>query len=196
MEYSGINTAVAAVRQDRNKNDYLVAYYVSDTAPAPAPEALRHHLSSRLSSYMIPAAFVALYKLPLTPGGKIDRAALPEPDQPGTDRAAPAAKPHDSVEAAVLDIWRRVLDIELVGIRDNFFDLGGHSLHAMMILSAAATAFNVQLSIRDFFDAPTIADMAAALISHSHTESHLAAEVERLESMSDEEVIASLQSRK
>jgi amino acid adenylation domain-containing protein len=196
LEYSGINTAVAAVRQDRNKNDYLVAYYVSDTEPAPAPEALRHHLSSRLPSYMIPTAFVALDKIPLTPGGKIDRAALPEPDQPGTDRAAPAVKPHDSVESAVLNIWRRVLDIELVGIHDNFFDLGGHSLHAMMILSAAAKAFNVQLSIRDFFDAPTIADMAAALISLSHTESHLVAEVERLESMSDEEVIASLQSRK
>jgi acyl carrier protein len=191
LDYSGINTAVAAVRQDRNKNDYLVAYYTSDAAPA--PEALRHHLSSRLPSYMIPTAFVALDKLPLTPNGKIDRAALPDPAQPGPGRAAPAAKPRDRVESAVLDIWRRVLDIEIIGIHDNFFDLGGHSLHAMRILFAAATAFNVQLSIRDFFDAPTIADMAAALIIHSHTEGHLAAELERLESLSDEEVVASFQ---
>ena len=193
LDYSGINTAVAAVRQDRNKNDYLVAYYTSDAAPAPAPEALRHHLSSRLPSYMIPTAFVALDKLPLTPNGKIDRAALPDAAQPGTGRAAPAAKPRDRVESAVLDIWRRVLDIEIIGIHDNFFDLGGHSLHAMRILFAAATAFNVQLSIRDFFDAPTIADMAAALIRLSHAEGHLAAEVERLESLSDEEVLASFQ---
>jgi amino acid adenylation domain-containing protein len=177
LEYSGINAAVVAVRQNRNKNDYLVAYYTSDAAPAPSPEALRHHLSSQLPSYMIPAAFLALDKVPLTRSGKIDRAALPEPAQFGSDRAAPAAQPRDSVESAVLDIWRRVLDLEAIGVHDNFFDLGGHSLHAMRILFAATAAFHVRFSIRDFFGAPTIAHMAA-LISQSHAESHSAEEVE------------------
>ena len=192
LDYSGISAAVVAARQDRNKNDYLAAYYTSDAAPAPAPEALRHHLSSRLPSYMIPSAFLALDKLPLTRSGKVDRAALPEPAQPGAERAAPAAQPRDLVESAVLDIWRRLLDLEPIGIHDNFFDLGGHSLHAMMILSAAAAAFHVQLSVRDFFGAPTIADMAA-LISQSYAEGHLAAEVERLEALTDEEVAGSIQ---
>jgi len=190
LECSGINTAVVAVRQDRNRSDYLVAYYVSDATRAPEPEALRNQLNSRLPSYMIPSAFVSLEQLPLTPSGKIDRAALPEPNPP--DRVVPAAKPRDSVEAAVLDIWSRVLDVEFIDIHDNFFDLGGHSLHAMMILSAVAKVFTVELSIRDFFDSPTIAHMAA-LISRGHTESDLALVLDQVESLSDEEIVASFQ---
>ncbi|MCP4567363.1 MAG: non-ribosomal peptide synthetase, partial [FCB group bacterium] len=105
----------------------LVAYLVPAGAEEPAPEALRRHLRESLPEYMVPAAFVVLRELPLLPNGKVNRRALPEPEATRPQPDAYAA-PATALEKAVAEIWQEVLGLERVGLDDNFFDVGGHSL--------------------------------------------------------------------
>jgi len=156
LDHPAVTAAVVAVRQDQYENNYLVAYYVTGSTPAPDHSALLNHLRARLPSYMVPAAFVRLEALPLTPNGKLDRNALPEPDQSRLDGETPAAEPRTDVEKTLVQIWSSVLGIDSLGIHDNFFDLGGHSLHAMIILSSIASAFKVEVSLRDFSSHPQL----------------------------------------
>ena len=123
-EYPGVEgvvvDAVPASRGDRR----LVAYWTASGDDAPTPEELHRHLSSRLPSYMVPASFVRLEALPVTPNGKLDRAALPAPDPSVWDRR-PFVPPRTATEEELARIWRDVLGLEQVGIRDDFFGLGG-----------------------------------------------------------------------
>ncbi|MCP4558887.1 MAG: AMP-binding protein, partial [Herbaspirillum sp.] len=106
----------------------LVAYLVPAGAAEPAPEALRRHLRESLPEYMVPAAFVVLRELPLLPNGKVNRRALPEPEAARPQPEAAYAAPATALEKAVAEIWQEVLGLERVGLDDNFFDVGGHSL--------------------------------------------------------------------
>ncbi len=190
LDHPAIAAAVVAVRQDRYENKFLAAYYVTGNAPAPDQTALRNHVKARLPSYMVPGAFVRLESLPLTPTGKLDRNALPEPDPISLGAEAPAAKPRTEVEKILTQIWSGVLGIAALNMRDNFFDLGGHSLHAMMILASVASNFKVSISMREFFEAPTIAHMAELISSRKAdiAEPELASLVAAVESLPDEEV--------
>ena len=110
---------------------------------------------------MTPAAFVFLDKLPLTPGGKIDRKALPAPDlnSGGQDYVAPRT----DIEARLAQIWADVLGIRRVSIEDNFFDLGGHSLLAMQVIACVRQAFDIALTLRSLFESPTVAGLATQI---------------------------------
>jgi acyl carrier protein len=125
---------------------------------------LRSHLATRLPDYMVPSAFVVLEALPLTPNGKVDRRALPPPD---ADRLelddTPFVGPRSDLEEAVAEIWREVLGISRVGVHDNFFDLGGHSLVAMQAVSRIRDVLQVELPLRALFENPTIAGVAEAI---------------------------------
>jgi len=196
LDHSAVTTAVVAVRQDKSDNKYLVAYYVTGNTPAPDQSALRNHLNAQLPSYMVPAAFVRLEALPLTPNGKLDRNALPEPDQSRLDGETPATEPRTDVEKTLVQIWSSVLGIDPLGIHDNFFDLGGHSLHAMIILSSIASAFKVEVSLRDFFESPTVAHMGELISSTNKetiAETELASVLGMVESLADEEVLPLLE---
>jgi amino acid adenylation domain-containing protein len=135
----------------------LVAYATSTNGLD--SQQLRAYLKSKLPDYMIPTAFIPLDEFPQTPNGKIDRRALPEPDQTVKETAV-FTPPETLVEELLADIWSEVLSIEQISIHDNFFALGGHSLLVTRVLSRLQETVDVALPLRDFFAAPTIAQLA------------------------------------
>ncbi len=163
----GVGDAVVALREDEPGEKRLVAYLVpADTAPAPSPVELRRALSEQLPGYMVPAAFVTLDALPTAPGGKVDRRLLPRPgveDLATDDRAYVA--PRTETERKLADLWSQVLRVPRIGIRDNFFDLGGDSILSMQIVARGRPA-GLALSPKIVFKYQTIEAIAEAL-SHA-----------------------------
>ncbi|AHG93598.1 amino acid adenylation domain protein (plasmid) [Gemmatirosa kalamazoonensis] len=157
----GVASAAVTVRRDVGDAEALVGYYCAAAGGDPGAAALLAALRGRLPTFMVPAALVRLDALPLTPSGKLDRAALPAPEV-----AAPAhelLEPRDDVEAVVAGVWREVLARDRVGIETSFFDLGGHSLLATRIAGQVSRIFRTSLPLRRFFEAPTVAGVARAL---------------------------------
>jgi acyl carrier protein len=145
----------------------LVAYIVSPNQQACTTSELRNFLKQKLPEHMIPSAFVLLDALPLSPNGKVDRKALPAPDQ---NRAGPEESyvaPGTPVEEVLAEIWVEVLKLDKVGIHDNFFELGGHSLLATQVMSRLRELFQVELPLRSLFESPTVAGLAER-IEQSH----------------------------
>ncbi|HEX6290021.1 MAG TPA: amino acid adenylation domain-containing protein [Herpetosiphonaceae bacterium] len=122
--------------------------------------ALRAHVGAFLPDYMIPSAFVVLDALPRTPNGKLDRKTLPAPDLGRSSQGAGFVAPSTPTEELLAGIWTRLLDVSQVSIDDNFFELGGHSLLATRVVSRLRETFQVDLSLRTLFEAPTIATLA------------------------------------
>ena len=116
-----------------------------------------------LPDYMVPSAFVVLPALPLTANGKVDRRALPAPDEHRPDLASDFVPPRTETEATLARFWSEVLRVERVGVHDNFFDLGGHSLAATKIVARIRAAYGVDLTLRTLFETPTVAGLAAPL---------------------------------
>ncbi|MBV9774813.1 MAG: amino acid adenylation domain-containing protein, partial [Gemmatimonadetes bacterium] len=137
----------------------LVAYVVAEEGAAPGTAALRAHLAGRLPEYMVPAAFVALERLPLTPGGKLDRRALPAPGYDRTEESYVA--PRTPLEEVLAEIWAEVLHLERVGVEENFFRIGGHSVLATRVISRIQAELAVELPLRAIFEAPTVAGLTA-----------------------------------
>jgi amino acid adenylation domain-containing protein len=160
-QHPGVAQAVAVLREDRPGDRRLVAYALPrDPQAPPDPTDLRAFLRERLPDYMVPSAFVLLPALPLTPSGKVDRKALPAPSQKGPAPDQAVTAPRSAVEAALVAIWNEVLDVERVGVHDNFFDLGGHSLLGTQVIARISTVLGVKLPLRFLFEAPTIAALA------------------------------------
>ena len=130
-------------------------------------EQLRAHLSASLPEYMVPAAYVRLESLPLTPNGKLDRKALPAPeaDSYSTRGYEP---PQGEMEMELAAIWARVLKLDRVGRHDNFFDLGGHSLIAVQVVTRLRQVLSRAVEMQDLFAHPELAEMASALESAAH----------------------------
>ncbi len=135
----------------------LVAYYVGDETDA---ATFREYLADRLLPEMIPSDFVRLDELPLSAGGKVDRGRLPEP---GRRSPVGHAAPESDLESRLVEIWQEVLRLERVGVTDNFFDLGGHSLPAIQVIARIDDAFGVKIPIAGFFNAPTIRAVAGQI---------------------------------
>ncbi|HSK28429.1 MAG TPA: non-ribosomal peptide synthetase [Candidatus Limnocylindria bacterium] len=166
LEVPGLKECVVAALNNNSGDERLVAYVVPKTAPGPNVSEMRRFLKDRLPDYMIPAAFVFLDALPLTDTLKVDRKALPKPAGLRPEIGATYTPPRNAIEEGLARIWAEVLEIDLVGIHDNFFDLGGHSLAATRIISRVVKAFPSQLSLQSLFDAPTVAEMAEVIASH------------------------------
>jgi acyl-CoA synthetase (AMP-forming)/AMP-acid ligase II/acyl carrier protein len=189
-QHPAVREAVVLAREDIPGDKRLVAYVVSDQKETTTISELRSFLKQKLPDYMVPSAFVFLDTLPLTANGKVDRKALPAPDQARPELTVTFISPRTPVEEVLSGIWAYVLKLERVGIHDNFFELGGHSLLATQVMSRLRTAFQVELPLRSLFEKPTIAELAFA-ITQSRGGTARAEEIDRIladiESLSDEE---------
>jgi amino acid adenylation domain-containing protein len=177
-QHAAIQASVVVSRED-SADKRLVAYVVSAAGEQPTPTGLQNFLRERLPDYMVPAVFVRLQSLPLNASGKVDRAALPEPNPTNVLQDDRLVLPRTQVESRVADILGTLLGVGRVGVNDNFFLLGGHSLLAGHVIARARDAFGVELTLRSLFDHPTVEGISA--------------EIERLilaklEAMSEDEV--------
>jgi amino acid adenylation domain-containing protein len=159
----GVEDAAVVARDDGAGQPRLVAYVVPDRAAPPTVAALRAALGAALPPYMLPAAWVTLETLPLTRNGKVDRRALPAPESVPAEREPGAAAPRSGVERDVAEAWREVLGIESVGLDDNFFDLGGHSLLLARLRSRLQGRFPREVSVVVLFRYPTVRSLSEYL---------------------------------
>ncbi|MEM7354745.1 MAG: amino acid adenylation domain-containing protein, partial [Acidobacteriota bacterium] len=158
--HPSLHEVVVVVGDDGSGQNILVAYVVGRTSPAPSVAELRAFLDRRLPAFMVPSRFVVLEELPRTPNGKVDRAELPAPTgRSGTAHTAPRS----SVETLLTQMWSELLGVERIGIHDDFFAHGGHSLLAMRLITRLRQVFAVELPVRVLFEAPTVARLAAAV---------------------------------
>ncbi|MGV4982339.1 amino acid adenylation domain-containing protein [Streptomyces sp. NRAIS4] len=155
-----VTRAAVVARPDRFGGKALVAYLVPAEASTPDPAELRGRLEGQLPDYMVPSAFVVLDALPLTANGKLDRAALPEPEWA---RAGDSRLPRGPVEELLCTLFADVLGLERVGIDDNFFDLGGHSMLASRLAGRISSVMGTDISVRTVFEAPTVAALAGRI---------------------------------
>ncbi|NEP86223.1 MAG: amino acid adenylation domain-containing protein [Okeania sp. SIO2C2] len=163
-QHPSVKQTVVSAREDNSGNKILVAYLVleSETPEVSQTEEigkLKQYLKERLPEYIIPSGFVVLPQLPLTPNGKVNRKTLPIPDNISSVSTEYVA-PETETQKVLVEIWQEVLGIEKVGIYDNFFDLGGHSLTAVKLVSKISTNFNISLSVKTLFLHPIIADLS------------------------------------
>ena len=161
----GVREAVVAARDDAQGasagDKRLVAYLLLEDGAELSPAALRDYLAGVLPAHMVPSAFVALDAFPLSPNGKLDRKALPAPDQEAVVTQAYVA-PEGEVEMAVAAVLQEVLGIERVGRHDHFFELGGHSLLVVTLIERLRQR-GLAMDVRDVFNAPTLQAMAAVI---------------------------------
>jgi amino acid adenylation domain-containing protein len=155
LRHPAVREALVMVREEKRLTAYFVAKANVEN------NALREWLATQLPTHMIPAHFIALSEFPLNVNGKVDRRRLPAPQNTSSD---PSAAPRDDREQKVADIWREVLGLKQVGIHQNFFELGGHSLYATRVISRLNQVFETAVPLRDLFENPTIATLAAKTV--------------------------------
>jgi aspartate racemase len=158
--HAALAQAAVIACQDASGANGLVAYVVARDGAMPTASELRAFLEERLPAYMVPAAFVSLVALPLTASGKVDRDALPAPNEVASTVGPDDAPPRTATEHALAAIWAELLEVTRVGIHDDFFDAGGHSLLVTEVVSRLRTDLGIELPVRAVFEAPTIAQLA------------------------------------
>ena len=165
-EQSGVKDAVVSARGDQGGEKRLVGYVTANDQANVNVDQLRQLLKSKLPDYMIPASFVRLEAFPLTPNGKVDRRALPAPEGMVLERNERFSAPRTPIEEVLAGLWEEVLGRERIGIHDDFFELGGHSLLATQLIYKLQDAFQVDLSLRQLFESPTVAGLAEVILKN------------------------------
>ena len=160
-QHPEVRRVVVQVREDDGRQR-LVAWLVP-RVKAPTASELRRHCKGLLPEYMIPTVFLMMESLPLTATGKIDRQALPAPGAEYSLSESEMVTPRTEVEAGLAQIWSELLGIKQVGIHNSFFELGGHSLLATQLIARLRKSFQVEVTLRDFFETPTIAWLAEVI---------------------------------
>ena len=191
----GVRQAAVIARENASGDMSLVGYVVAQTGRSLEGGTLRSFLMERLPDFMVPAHFVVLDSLPLNANGKVNRHALPDPAIAPGRGTTPA--PRDPIEERILAIWKEVLGLPEIGIHDNFFDLGGHSLMATQVISRIRSAYNIQLPVRVLFDRSTVAGLSEAVgesLGALTEDPELSALMAEMEQLSEEDVARLLQS--
>ena len=159
-EHPAVLASAVAALEDCAQDKYLVGYLVFGSESRPTPAELLEFLRQRLPAYMVPSTFVQLESLPLTSNGKVDRGALPVPTSSNILRDEPFVRVPTPVENRVAGILAELLKLDQVGLDDDFFLLGGHSLLATQVITQIDNAFGIELTLRDVFQAPTVAGLS------------------------------------
>jgi amino acid adenylation domain-containing protein len=183
--HAAMGEAAVMARRDGSGEPRLVAYVQLASEAGASAQDLRAHLGASLPEHMIPAVFVFLDALPLTPSGKIDRRRLPDAKNVQAATTGFVA-PRTPIEVTLAQIWGELLGVEQIGVHDNFFDLGGHSLLATRVISRIRHDLNVELTLRSIFETPTVESLALLVVQASIEQAgdeevaHLLADLERL----------------
>jgi amino acid adenylation domain-containing protein/non-ribosomal peptide synthase protein (TIGR01720 family) len=183
--HPSVRRAAVAAREDASGDKVLAAYVVPASGGEVDAAALRAWLREHLPAPMIPSAFVRMEQLPLTANGTVDRRALPAPDPAAAGAARGHVAPRTPVEETLCAVFAEVLGVERVGVEDDFFALGGHSLRAMQVASRVHEQLGAELPLRALFDAPTVAELA--LLLDQSQDALLAGLLGELDGMTDEE---------
>jgi aspartate racemase len=162
-QHPNIEQTVVIAREDNPGDKQLVAYIVPHPEQALTTDELCRFLKQKLPDYMLPRAFVFLDTLPLTPNGKIDRRALPVPDNRRQEPEKTFIAPRDELELKLAHIWEKILDIQPIGMKDNFFNLGGYSLLAVRLFSQIEKELRHNIPLATLFQAPTIEQLASVI---------------------------------
>ena len=190
-QYWAVVESVVVDRKDDSGDTRLIAYIVPEQGVEPASLELLTFLQEKLPSYMLPSAFIAIKEIPLTPNGKVDRRALPAPEQIGASTGAGFIAPRTEMEQLVAEIWRETLGVTQVGVESNFFDLGGHSLLATRVMNRIRERCGVELPLRVLFEFPTVVSLAAKIDAARPKETELSRILDilvNMENISEEEV--------
>ena len=160
VEHAGVRDAVVVVRENGDLDKRLVAYLIADGSDESLVLELRNFLRGKLPDYMVPSSFMLLEHLPLSANGKLDRRGLPEPGivRAGLESDYVAAR--NEVEEQLIQIWQKLMKLESIGVHDNFFDLGGHSLLLTQVVSQMRSTMAIELSLSEMFRYPTVAALA------------------------------------
>jgi len=167
-----IKKAIVLAKEDKKGEKFLCAYFVGINGASISISELRMYLSQQLPDYMIPVHFVSLDKVPFTPGGKLDRKALPTPELVrGEDQYV---APQNPVETKLVEIWSKVLEIEKekIGVHDNFFQIGGHSLRAVALIARIHKELEVNVPLTEIFRKPTVRELSR-YIKHSNASKYI-----------------------
>lgn len=196
-QHAGIRAAQVVLQKMENGENRLAAYLIPHD-PELQPVDLRQYLNERLPAYMVPTGFAFLDAFPMTASGKVDRNALRRM-QIDFMNEDPYVAPRDPFEVEIARMWQEVLKVERVGVLDNFFALGGHSLAATRLVSRIRQEYRIDLPLQNLFENPTVAGVADAIresLSHQMKSDDLDAMLNTLEGLSDEEVNRLLEERK
>ena len=200
VQHQAVRECAVVARADPHGNARLLAYIVAEKGVVlPDAPAWRRYLADSLPSHMIPSLFVALENLPLTPGGKVDRRALPAPETMGNGAGPDYVAPRTAVEKVLAGIWCEVLSVERVGLYDNFLDLGGHSMLAMRCVSGIRRLFRIELPLSVLFESANLAELAQALTAYEDRPGGLeqiARVLQKVKSVSREELQKELLKRR
>ena len=181
-KYPAVHESVVVAREDTPGDQRLVAYIIPHKKKEELSNRdLRDYMKNKLPEFMVPAQYVVLDKFPLTPNRKIDRKNLPVPDHSLGESGIPYEPPKNKFEEIIADVWQELLKIPKIGINDNFFDLGGHSLLVVKAHKSLHEKINKELSVTDFFRFPTIRTLAAYLSRDSgyHSQKNLNKSINR-----------------
>ncbi len=179
-QHAGVRESVVVAREDDRGSTRLVAYIVANNGDLQTAE-LRNYMKQRLAEYMLPSAIVRLEAFPLTPNGKLDRKALPALAGASYEADGPYVAPRSELERLIASVWREALEVERVGVRDNFFNLGGHSLLLIRVNNRLREALGMELPVVELFKYPTVSALAEHL-SRSHAHPRASARAGRTES--------------
>jgi amino acid adenylation domain-containing protein len=185
-----VEGCIVLARKEQHEQTELVAYVVSSELDGRKTSELRSFLSKQLPPVMIPATFVFLDRLPLTANGKVDRQALPVPSRDRCELQQTYVAPRTPVESILAEIWAQLLKVDKVGIHDNFFQLGGHSLLGIQVISRIRASLKLQLPLRHLFEHPTVAELAALIVqlqAGGNEPTALCEAIAELEGLSEEE---------
>ena len=190
-----IAKAAVIVTGDTQEEKKLAAYFELKTGSDQTVSELRTSLRTQLPEYMVPSLFIRLDTMPLTPNGKIDRKSLPAPDSQLSQSDHPYVAPRTPTEELIADVWKEVLNQDKIGINDNFFDLGGHSLQATRVLTRLSQSTQIDIPLRTFFENPTVEELAMEMTQlqvDQENDQDIMQMIEELEDLSEEEISALL----